>query len=297
MMPEPRLLDRELEVLGRLVAPDRGRILAAVMAGGRSRSRFDLPRLARLPRIAPVVAVMAALMLVIGPLAVRLMVVSSGNPAATARQILQPFQRVPPPDASEHRSQDNRNEAAPSGDQAPAVPSGAAAAGAPGQPATAPAGTSAPAAGAGPANPPSTAVAACAPADMAVTATTDRLTYSVGQHVVITLTAANRGAVACQVDRGQCQVIFDIHDSSGQTLFTTSPQLNFSCSASNVSTVAPGRSVAATYDWDQMSCFEIITCTSKQATPVGSYSAGGSWAFGGASTAAVNSNRSPFRIE
>ncbi|TAK70155.1 MAG: hypothetical protein EPO13_04085 [Actinomycetota bacterium] len=87
----------------------------------------------------------------------------------------------------------------------------------------------------------------CAPADIAVTATTDAASYKVGSTPKLTLRVTNSSATACKRDVGQ--KANEIVVSSGGVKVWSSDDCG-STSGTDVVTLQPGQSYSTTVTWD-----------------------------------------------
>jgi hypothetical protein len=295
-------LTDEMERVGRLVVPDVRRRARLVVERAERRRTFEL-RLPRLVHLGPAVAVMAAVMLVAGPLSLRLAVQNRGDAGQAARQLIQPFARHSEPDSQERPVEPGP---APQGVDQLLAPSGTLSRPAPGPGNTAPA--AAPPAAGQPAVPPPGPAPATAPAcqagDVAVSVTTDHPQYASRQVVVATLRITNQSTAPCSVSTpSTCYVDVNIQDAAGGLLYSS--QWNSPAGAACLfagfqpTVLVPGDSRESVLRWDQTACPEgntTQTCTAGSYVGPGTYTAGGSWTLSPSSALATPANRAKFTI-
>jgi hypothetical protein len=116
----------------------------------------------------------------------------------------------------------------------------------------------------------STTTGDCTSAQIQVTATTDRTTYSAGQQVKVDSTLRNRSQTTCFYAGHTFQVT--IQDAVGRPIITFEV-----VTPAERSTFVPGATLTGSVPWDQRSC-QTQPCPQP---PPGPYSAAVKWTFAG----------------
>jgi hypothetical protein len=322
MTMDERDLRRELEALGRLISPDPRHLAREVIRRRRRRVpglRPFLPKTQQLRRLSPVFAVVAAGMLLGGPLLLNL--ASGGQRAreAVAHQILAPIRE---PDTGSRDVASGPIVQVPGLLQTIGRPLGPSQPGAglglpgpSGHPTSSPSGGGTPTPGGGSGgggggggggtggSPPP--VTWCGINDIAVTVTPSGSTYAPNQNVGFTIRAVNQSQYTCNVLTDPCDVTYQVSQPNGTVVYDSYQAQSKPCVTqgsqnpqATQQTLIPRTSVTIGFIWNRHQCASQLqqsACADQGAVSRGQYTIEGRWYS--ASDFSVTTGRASITLE